>query len=235
VAALEITQNLLRGQQLCLLKLEIGVVMVKKTTDLDDQPTYQKRNRLKTHRNLTPKEKLKASKSLGQNGVKKSGAVKKRLAKSVRPKKPSAIKKPLSAAKLKKQLDIVFGRYIKMRDGRMEDRKWVITCITCHKDYVYRDIDGRRYTVIQAGHFMSRGLNATRFEERNVNGQCTYCNKWLAGDQYNHGLEIDKKYGEGTSTELYNLSRTEFKLKADWLQEKLDYYRAAIDSWEHLW
>lgn len=197
---------------------------MKKTNDPEDEPTYQKRNRLQQRRApLKAKERLKADQS-GFSRVPK--AIKRRRAKAPK-------KKGVTA--LKKHLDIAFGRFVKMRDGHMVDRQWIVPCITCHKEFVYRDIDGRRYTNIQAGHFMGRALNATRYEEKNVNGQCTYCNKWLAGDQYNHGLEIDKKYGAGTSTALYEQSRSEFKLKAEWLQEKLDYYREAIDKWERLW
>lgn len=195
---------------------------MNKKTDPEDEPMYVKRGQLRTRRPLTPKAKLKAAKKLkAKTTLKKHSSTKKPHKKSI--------------PKLKEELDILFGRFIKYRDGQMVDGQWVIHCITCHKPFVYRDKDGKRYTVIQAGHFMSRGLGATRYEPRNVNGQCSYCNKWLAGDQYRHGLEVDKKFGVGTASALYELAHTDYKFKREWLLEQIEYYKNAIAKYEQLW
>jgi hypothetical protein len=117
----------------------------------------------------------------------------------------------------------------------MVSGEWVCVCATCNKPFVYRDKDGRRYTVIQAGHFMSRTLGATRYDERNVHGQCSYCNKWRSGEQYKMGMYIDTKYGPGTAAKLFKLSTQEFRFKREWLENKITYYKVAIVKYESMW
>lgn len=51
--------------------------------------------------------------------------------------------------------------------------------------------------------------------------QCARCNM-DDGEQYNHGLEIDKKYGEGTAEKLTQLSNKTIKLDNNDLQELLE-------------
>jgi hypothetical protein len=55
---------------------------------------------------------------------------------------------------------------------------------------------------MDAGHFISRRFEATLFDERNVNLQCIKCNRFENGNQYEHGLRIDKKYGPGTAEKI---------------------------------
>jgi hypothetical protein len=93
--------------------------------------------------------------------------------------------------KLVKKLDTLLSLYVRERDqGR---------CITCKKK-----VSGANY---QNGHFRRREHMATRFDPRNNNGQCSYCNCWLHGNEYVYGQELDKKYGPGTGAVLLKLSR----------------------------
>ena len=59
---------------------------------------------------------------------------------------------------------------------------------------------------------MSRRHLATRWDEKNVNSQCSYCNTFLNGNQYRASIGINNKYGNGTAEELEKRSKTIIKL-----------------------
>ena len=89
----------------------------------------------------------------------------------------------------KKHLWQVFSLYIRSRDGGL--------CISCGKKGKITDMD--------AGHYIPKtaGLNLY-FDEKNVNCQCTYCNRWLHGNLSKYAIALIKKYGEGILEELDN-------------------------------
>lgn len=91
--------------------------------------------------------------------------------------------------KSKAKADRYFSKYIRLRD---KDKP----CITCGK---YGDKD--------CGHFISRRFEATRFDEKNVHGQCIKCNRFEYGNQYEHGKAIDRLYGEGSADFLLQRSK----------------------------
>ena len=91
--------------------------------------------------------------------------------------------------------DKYFSMYIRVRDSK----DGICKCITCGTLDSIKNMD--------AGHFISRRFEATRYDEKNVHAQCRKCNRFQNGNQYEHGIAIDKKYGEGTSHELYLKSK----------------------------
>jgi hypothetical protein len=46
-------------------------------------------------------------------------------------------------------------------------------------------------------------MKATRYNEKNANAQCAFCNRFDQGRQFQHGEFIKKKYGEGTTDILW--------------------------------
>jgi len=96
----------------------------------------------------------------------------------------------------KRTCDRYFSYYIRMRDSNSNG---MCKCITCDKVKHWKEMD--------TGHFQSRRYLLTRYDEHNANAQCQNCNQWNSGEQYRHGLEIDKKFGEGTAKELENKAR----------------------------
>ncbi len=98
------------------------------------------------------------------------------------------LSKSKKLAKLK--ADKYFSLYIRERD---KDKP----CCTC----------GKRSNLKDAGHFISREKEATRYDEKNVHGQCQECNRFKYGKQYEHSLHIDKLYGKGTAESLLLKSR----------------------------
>ncbi len=89
-----------------------------------------------------------------------------------------------------------FSVYIRLRDIISGE---YCRCITCGKPLQWK------YEA-ECGHFQSRGKPMTRFDEKNCHAQCNKCNnnsdRGRKGEQYRHGKEIDKLYGDGTADNL---------------------------------
>lgn len=114
-----------------------------------------------------------------------------------------------------KKADRYFSEYIRLRDKDAP-------CITC----------GSYVSDADCGHFLSRRFQSTRYDEKNANKQCAKCNRFEYGNQWEHGLAIDKKFGEGTSHEIYlkskmNCKRTkyDFDMIAQEYKNKVDELR----------
>jgi len=115
------------------------------------------------------------------------------------PKVPKKVKQK-SHRQLEKQLKRVFSEYIRLRDS---NEHGYVQCITCPKVYHWRRI--------HAGHFVPSVKSATRYHEKNVHGQCAWCNSFLEGQQYLYAKRIDERYGEGTAEFLICVGRTSVK------------------------
>lgn len=104
-------------------------------------------------------------------------------------------KKKTDIAVLKKLLWGIFSQYIRQRDEGV--------CISCGKIEFWRKMD--------AGHYIPKtaGLSLY-FDEKNVNAQCTYCNRWMHGNLSKYALALRKKYGENILEEL-DIKRSNFR------------------------
>ena len=124
----------------------------------------------------------------------------------------------------KKEADKYFSRYIRLRDSN----HGTIFCITCGTPFKIKEGD--------AGHFQPRQHLFTRFDERNVNGQCKGCNNkdWNQGEQYKHGIAIDKKFGKGTAQWLSDHRRDFIKYIIPDYQEMIVEYKQKIKELEAL-
>tara|TARA_R100000697_G_scaffold58978_1_gene72056 strand:- start:1339 stop:1752 length:414 start_codon:yes stop_codon:yes gene_type:complete len=128
-----------------------------------------------------------------------------------------SIKKPIS--KLKKELDKWFSLYIRLRESTSQG---IAQCFTCGKiDY---------YKKLQCGHFQSRRHYATRWNEWNCQVQCVKCNMFEQGEQWKFGLNINAKYGDGTSKELEFLAQTSIKKMRVEYEEDIRYYKALVNN-----
>lgn len=113
-------------------------------------------------------------------------------------------------AKLKKQLWGVFSEYIRQRDGGV--------CISCGKKNFWRKMD--------AGHYIPKtaGLSLY-FDERNVNCQCTYCNRWMHGNLAPYAIALRKKYGEDILETLDREKRKTRKISDTEYRQLIEYYK----------
>ncbi len=130
-----------------------------------------------------------------------------------------------SQSVLKKRLDTVFSKFIRLRD-----RFKIIThhdlgfCSTCHKVI---KIKGNH-----AGHFMIRDRMNTRWDEQNSHLQCIEDNSFKAGKQYEMGKYIDKKYGEGTADKLLIKSKIPKKYQNFEIEAMIKFYRRRVKEME---
>ncbi len=93
-----------------------------------------------------------------------------------------------------------FSKYIRLRDS---DEGGYCKCFTCDKVVFWKEID--------AGHFVSRRHQNTKFNEYNCHAQCRYCNHILHGNQFVYGIKLDEKYGFGTASQMMIYSRALLK------------------------
>jgi hypothetical protein len=68
-----------------------------------------------------------------------------------------------------------------------DENGWV-TCISCGKEYFWKDVDG--------GHFIQRDNRATELEGDNVWPQCKHCNRYKSGNYANYRLGLIDRIGE---------------------------------------
>ena len=128
---------------------------------------------------------------------------------------------------LTKKADVAFSRYIRNRDANQEvedaNGNWIKggPCITCKKVVAVNKA--------HCGHFIQRGCKLTRFMEENASLQCPYCNTYRYGEQFRHGIEIDRKFGQGTADRLLELEnqykRDGHKFTRDELMEVIQKYK----------
>ena len=129
-------------------------------------------------------------------------------------------KKP-TVTKLKKKLDTIFSKYIRLKDA---NNAGYVKCYTCGVSKFWEK-DG-----MQAGHFMSRKHTITRYDERNVKPQCYTCNCHYYGRQYEFGLNLNNEYGDGTSEELLITSRQTQKNNANDLLDLIELYTNKFEA-----
>lgn len=115
---------------------------------------------------------------------------------------------------LKKKLDAVFSKYIRQRDKGI--------CITCG---VKKDPKQ-----MQAGHYVPRQYNNTRFDECNVHCQCFACNCMMAGNLDEYALALKEKYHEHVLEELHAKKHTMKRWKPDELKELIKHYTKLVDK-----
>lgn len=104
----------------------------------------------------------------------------------------------------RRKLKKIFSEYIRRRDAHvpfMLDRRG--KCCTCGKWLRWNSNDAN------AGHYVSVGsaTQGTEYDERNVNLQCVYDNKWGEGKKPEYTLFLVNKYGPGIVEELVKQSK----------------------------
>jgi 5-methylcytosine-specific restriction endonuclease McrA len=119
-----------------------------------------------------------------------------------RAKKKTATRvKQVALSTLRRKLDLVFSKWIRKRDALPNG---LGRCYTCN-----------RHALLEASHFIPRQHAGTRWDERNVHGACSYCNRWQHGNLYAYGLALMKQYGQATVDELWRSKRKAVKFSRD--------------------
>ncbi len=112
------------------------------------------------------------------------------------------------------KLDSIFSQYIRLRYSKNEIAK----CVTCGKQDHWKKL--------QAGHFVSRKHYATRWDEDNVQVQCSGCNVFRYGEQY----LFSKYLGVDLSEELLIRSRKIQKFTDNELLDMIELYNKKVNN-----
>lgn len=138
------------------------------------------------------------------------------MIKKVKIKKTKKIKLPKkkSDVQLKKELDTIYSKWIRLKDII----KGNAVCVTCGSV--------RPWQEMQCGHYISRTYLATRFLEENTHVQCLPCNVFKHGNYTNYAQFMIRKYG---IEHLDFLDREKNKITKYFpYQEKIDYYKEKV-------
>jgi hypothetical protein len=112
------------------------------------------------------------------------------------------------------KLDNIFSQYIRLRYSKNE----ISECVTCGKQDHWKKL--------QAGHFVSRKHYATRWDEDNVQVQCSGCNVFRYGEQY----LFSKYLGVDLSEELLMKSRKIQKFTDSELLDMIELYNEKVNN-----
>jgi len=79
-----------------------------------------------------------------------------------------------------------FSKFIRLRDA---DWRGHCKCISCNKTDDWKTFD--------AGHYIAIGsCKGLKYNEKNVNAQCTSCNQYKSGNQIDYRISLIEKVGE---------------------------------------
>jgi hypothetical protein len=121
--------------------------------------------------------------------------------------------------KLKKELEIVFNHFIRLRDK-------YDPCISCGES-----------RELQAGHYYSvKGYDGLRFDEFNVHGECAGCNCFDESHLIGYGDNLCKKIGvvqyQLLKMRAANYKMNGYKFTRTELEGKIIYYKAKVKELE---
>lgn len=131
----------------------------------------------------------------------------------------NALKKQVSASKLKKKLDELFSKFIRQRGA---DENGMNRCFTCGKV--------AHWKLLQCGHYVSRTKLATRWDEVNCQVQCPGCNLFKEGNKPNFTVNLESKYGKGTVERLVIKGNNTWRPTAFELELLIKHYSKLINA-----
>ncbi len=133
--------------------------------------------------------------------------------------KKTTKKKTKTISQLKKEADKWFSQYIRLRDS---DKNGYCRCCTCPKIEKWKYMD--------AGHWITRNVLSTRYEETNVHGTCQGCNRFAKGKPHLHELHIVDMHGENERNRLLDLSKHSKPMKKVDYEELIEYYKQQVSE-----
>jgi NinG protein len=119
-------------------------------------------------------------------------------------------------AKLIREADRVFSIYIRRKDAI----NGIARCVTCGA--------AGHWKVMHNGHYLSRRIIATRWNQINCNVQCERCNIELSGNIAKYREYLQQKHGEGVTAYLQEKMRTKGKTTNAEIQDIIDTYTNRI-------
>ena len=110
------------------------------------------------------------------------------------------------------------NKFVRLRD---KDKG----CISCGTPLVGK---------YDAGHFFSAGGHGSvRFDLRNINSQCTFCNQWQHGNLFNYHKELLKRIGSEEFNKLELQSKGVHKHDKEELKQLIKEFKQKCKEIEH--
>lgn len=121
-----------------------------------------------------------------------------------------------SVPALKKALWKQFSLYIRRREA---DSDGFTKCFTCGAR--------KHYTELDAGHYIPKSVGGANlyFNEKNVQPQCTYCNRYMHGNLTQYALRLQEKYGQPILVWLESYRKNACKFDARELTLLINHYK----------
>lgn len=132
--------------------------------------------------------------------------------------------------------DTAFSKFIRLRgawigevtENGLTKRVWINRCCTCNTV--------KPISLLQAGHYVSRGKINTRWREDNVHPQCKHCNgkppMGLGGNYTEYARYMIRTYGPNKLDELARISKQSSKIMTYEIIEMIDIYKAKAKAIE---
>ena len=131
--------------------------------------------------------------------------------------KKKAKKKAPSLPTLRTKLDRVFSEWVRRRTA---DEGGTVRCVACGGLFHWTEVD--------AGHFIGRKCTHTRYDPRNVNPECRYCNRFSTDHLIGYTLWMQKTYGNEVVEELQALKHAPVKYTRYYYMGLIDTYREKL-------
>ena len=130
-------------------------------------------------------------------------------------------KKQKTLPQLKKDLDFIFKKKVRLRDC---DSHGIAECISCGKGIMYKTAE------YHAGHYVpvSRGCKH-RWTNENVNVQCSSCNVWKRSNPHEYRKGLIDKYGADIEKHIWETRHETFKPTRDWLIQRIKEEKAEVE------
>jgi hypothetical protein len=125
--------------------------------------------------------------------------------------------KQKSLAVLEKELDLIFGQFIKLRDSRGNS---FINCFVCGKPVKINESE--------VLHFIGRSNMVMRYDEVNCNSGCVDCNKFDPNHQEKYRAKLVAKHGGAVVYDLNQKSRGLQKFIRCDIIDMIEYYKSEI-------
>lgn len=129
------------------------------------------------------------------------------------------MKKKPTLRLLEKKLDKIFSIAIRRRHA---DAGGTVRCCTCPALMHWKESD--------CGHWIKRQHRAVRWDERNVDTQCTRCNHFMGGAQDEFAQHIIATHGLKTFNELLTLKHKPVKFTRSDLETLIEKYTAEVKA-----
>lgn len=120
----------------------------------------------------------------------------------------------------KKKADGIFSEYIRRSAANFSG---YVDCVSCGRTLPWnRGID--------AGHFVSRKVLKTRYDERNVHPQCKGCNGFKSGNMINYYQWMESNYSKEVIDELNYYEQHDEKLQVQDYIDIIEKYKNKLKT-----